>query len=85
MIGRYFMRNEIAVSGQLGMAEEKVPVEGSKSDQTIEERTSYTTQQQSMLPDTGELQDVGCIMLIGLLCLIVILIFKTFEKSKQAA
>lgn len=31
------MENEIAVSGQLGMAEEKVPVEGSKSDQTIEE------------------------------------------------
>ncbi|GAB2021407.1 hypothetical protein RyT2_04810 [Pseudolactococcus yaeyamensis] len=83
-----FITSEITVSGQLGMADTKAPIEKPDLPRTSGDQPRYTVQQQStptgLLPTTGELQRVGGFML-GLLCLILVLMFISRSKSNISA
>jgi LPXTG-motif cell wall-anchored protein len=81
------MANEIAVLGQLGMADGKAPSEKPEPPQTTGNKPQYIVHQNvlpdtGVLPSTGELKQAGYVML-GLLCLIcmLILMFKRGQKS----
>lgn len=76
------MESELTVSGQLGIPEDKNPIEVPKpSKPSGEPPHYYVVEQQHVLPHTGEFQHVGYFM-IGLLLLIVILMFGLCHKSK---
>ena len=77
------MESEIAISAQLGILDTQEPTEKPRLPITSGDQTLYTVHQQSILPDTGELQEVGSTLFIGLLCLIVILIFRRYQNSKS--
>lgn len=84
------MKNEIAVLGQLGIEESVVPVEQPELAKPIVEPPRYVVREQTepgytgLLPHTGELKQVGFLM-IGLFCLVLFLMVKTTQKSKLSA
>ncbi|GAX46506.1 hypothetical protein [Pseudolactococcus reticulitermitis] len=79
------MESEITVSGQLGITDTQDPIEEPELPRTSGDQTIYTVHQQGILPDTGELQTSGSVLFIGLLCLIVVLIFRIRSTSKSLA
>ncbi len=82
------MTNEIAVLGQLGLEEPQV--DRPDLPQTSDEPPHYIVQEQvppqnsGFLPHTGDLQQIGLLM-IGLFCLSLFLVFKSRKNSSVNA
>jgi hypothetical protein len=85
--------NEIAISGQLGLADTKPPVTEPKLPITSEPKPpTYTVQQETitprtgLLPSTGDLKQAGSlIMCLFCLILMLVLMFRARQKSEISA
>ncbi|GAX46501.1 hypothetical protein [Pseudolactococcus reticulitermitis] len=73
------MENEIIVSGQLGIKDEN----HSSDQKPPQETPNYTVRQQEDLPNMGESQLAGFVIL-GLICLALILLLKYLQKLRAS-